>query len=144
MGVCFGVFKTTGDDLLLWLPLAGAGVFAPGCGPGIPRPEGLSDSTVSVAFMSKNDVLRYLAASSDNAHRAESILENQVGGDLSTEQWLARAAIATQIAHVDAMRALAAANHRLGDQLADIAALLPVKDATPADALAPFRGYRFG
>ena len=95
-------------------------------------------------FMSENDVLRYLAASSDNAHRAESILENQVGGDLSTEQWLARAAIATQIAHVDAMRALAAANHRLGDQLADIAALLPVKDATPADALAPFRGYRFG
>lgn len=95
-------------------------------------------------FMSKNDVLRYLAASSDNAHRAESILENQIGGDLSTEQWLARAAIATQIAHVDAMRALAAANHRLGDQLADIAALLPVRDATPADALAPFRGYRFG
>lgn len=94
--------------------------------------------------MSDNEVLRALLTASDHAHQAEIILDNQVGVDLTTEQWLARATISAQIAQVDAVRALAMANQQLVDKIDELTAVVTTGDRAPADAGQPFRGYCFG
>ncbi len=88
--------------------------------------------------MDYDDVRRSLARANDNAHQAQSILEMHVGVELGSEQLLARAAIAAQLAAADATAALTASNLLLCDRLEQIRS----DGLAAAEAAGFFHGYR--
>jgi len=94
--------------------------------------------------MTATNVNAALTRAQNQAHEVETILRTQIGMELSLDQWLQRATILTQLAHVDAMTGLATSNLLLEERLAEISARTLGSDNTPADVGQPFLGYRFG
>ena len=104
----------------------------------------MSDRIVSVSPMTATNVNAALTRAQNQAHEAETILRTQIGTELSIDQWLQRATILSQLAHVDAMTGLAQSNLLLEDTLAEFSARALGTDDIPADAGQPFLGYRLG
>lgn len=104
----------------------------------------MSDLIVSVCPMTAANVNAALTRAQNQAHEVETILRTQIGTQLSIDQWLQRAAILSQLAHVDAMTGLAQSNLLLEDKLAEVSARALGADDIPVDVGQPFLGYRFG
>jgi vancomycin permeability regulator SanA len=86
-----------------------------------------------------------LVRAQQQTHEAETILRNEVPvTDLSTDQWLHRAAVLAQLAQVDAAAAVARSNQELSERIAEFTARTAALSSVPADCDTPFRGYRFG
>jgi hypothetical protein len=90
----------------------------------------MSVGTVSVPAMTAINVgvdaslvRASLVRAQQQAHEAETILRNEVPvTDLSTDQWLHRAAVLAQLAQIDAAAAVALSNQELSERLAEFMA----------------------
>jgi hypothetical protein len=94
--------------------------------------------------MTAFDVETPLSRAQQQAHEAETILRNEVPTvDLSTDQWLQRAAVLAQQAQVDAAAAVARSNQEFCERLAELTARAVglISAGAGLDATS-FRGYR--